>query len=120
MTITRRALTAGAAMLAALGVLRRDDIAAAERALLAALSDRDTAARIGRALAMDHRQLAVAILAGVNMSATAAAGADTKVIRAKLAQAIRQDYAAGLTIKRDGWLLTITEARLCALAAHNA
>jgi hypothetical protein len=38
-------------------------------------------------------------------------------IRRRVSARVRQDYAAGDTVRLRGWILSRTEARLCALAA---
>ncbi|GAC1343092.1 MAG: hypothetical protein NVSMB18_18270 [Acetobacteraceae bacterium] len=38
-------------------------------------------------------------------------------LRTRVADQIRRDYASGRITCLDGWLLSVTEARLCALAA---
>jgi hypothetical protein len=43
--------------------------------------------------------------------------ADTKKIREWLQLQQRQDFEQGHTVKVQGWILSATEARLCALAA---
>lgn len=45
------------------------------------------------------------------------AGADTRALRQLLAMQQRRDFAEGRTALVDGWVLSCTEARLCALAA---
>jgi len=37
-------------------------------------------------------------------------------IRAQLTRQIRDDFSGGRLVEVDGWLLSVTEARLCALA----
>ena len=36
-----------------------------------------------------------------------------------VSQRIQMDFSLGRTVKLDGWLLSLTEVRLCALAALN-
>lgn len=43
------------------------------------------------------------------------ASADTPTLRALLAAQQRDDFAHGRTVTIDGWVLSCTEARLCAL-----
>lgn len=43
--------------------------------------------------------------------------ASTRTLRAVLARRQRQDFAEGETVSIDGWVLSRTEARLCALVA---
>ena len=37
-------------------------------------------------------------------------------IRAFIGERLRRDFAAGAVVRLDGWMLSVTEARLCALA----
>jgi len=39
--------------------------------------------------------------------------------RAQLAARVREDFAAGRIVMLDGWMLSATEARLCALALRS-
>lgn len=45
------------------------------------------------------------------------AGADERMLRHLLAQLQRRDFAEAHTVSVNGWLLSRTEARLCAIAA---
>jgi hypothetical protein len=45
-------------------------------------------------------------------------GSDSEKLRASLRLHRRHDFAAGHIVKIHGWMLSITEARLCALAAR--
>ncbi len=45
---------------------------------------------------------------------------DAKALRAILSSRQRDDFANGRTIKVQGWILSATEVRLCALAALTA
>jgi hypothetical protein len=40
--------------------------------------------------------------------------------RAHIAARVREDFAAGRVVLLDGWMLSVTEARLCALALRSA
>ena len=42
--------------------------------------------------------------------------ADTKKLQEQLRLLQRQDFERGHTVKVQGWILSVTEARLCALA----
>ena len=50
--------------------------------------------------------------------------ADARVIadlpRAQIAARVREDFAAGRVVMLDGWMLSVTEARLCALTLRSA
>ncbi len=43
--------------------------------------------------------------------------ADTVAQRALIAESIRRDFGCGSTTQVGGWVISLTEARLCALAA---
>ena len=43
--------------------------------------------------------------------------ADLDTLRPRLGRRIRQDFAEGRVVDVDGWRLSLTEARLCGLAA---
>jgi hypothetical protein len=45
------------------------------------------------------------------------AGAETSRLREMLVQRQLRDFAFGRVVRVDGWILSETEARLCALAA---
>jgi len=51
---------------------------------------------------------------GVNRAEFAAAGAGRR--REMLRELTREDFARGRVVKVGGWILSLTEARLCALA----
>lgn len=42
-------------------------------------------------------------------------GEDVRMIRRRIEARIRRDFAAGRTLVLDGWVLSVTEARQCAL-----
>jgi hypothetical protein len=44
-----------------------------------------------------------------------AAGADGAALAARVRQAVREDFAAGRIVRLEGWLLSVTELRICAL-----
>ena len=56
----------------------------------------------------DARTLAEAILAVRSADVTAA-------LRARVDQQVERDFARGRTVKVNGWILSVTEARQCAL-----
>ena len=47
----------------------------------------------------------------------AAARLDDAAARERMLVQVRADYAAGRTVILSGWVLSVSEARLCALAA---
>lgn len=78
-----------------------------------------SAARIGHAYlrqapreADERRLLALICPAGGRWQT-----ADTSRLRRMLARQQRDDFAQGRVVRVRGWLLSLTEARLCALAA---
>lgn len=48
------------------------------------------------------------------------AAADPDALFARVRECHRDDFAAGRTVSLRGWVLSETEARLCALAARSA
>ncbi|HEX3753856.1 MAG TPA: hypothetical protein VHV26_02155 [Rhizomicrobium sp.] len=114
----RRTLIAG--IVAAFGTPPLPSRRSAEAAILAALSDRRSAALIGRSASWPTQgrdRPLDQILADLRLEPEDAAHMQTSEIRRRLAARIRADFAEGRTIRRDGWLIAVTEARLCALAA---
>ena len=65
-----------------------------------------SAAAVGEAYLSGHPQEADATL----LAGALAPGGDVR-------HQVRADFAAGRVVRVDGWLLALTEARLCALAA---
>lgn len=43
--------------------------------------------------------------------------ADPRTLRRLMSEQQRRDFSAGRTVMIDGWVLSLTEARLCAIAA---
>lgn len=89
--------------------------------LMHALSNRDSAEAVGRCyLALGAEPADAALLAARVAGSTAGylrlCGARTDDLRALLARQQREDFAAGRTVIVKGWVLSITEARLCAIA----
>ena len=81
-------------------------------ALLGLLSDRAGAAGLGwahlRANPSQTAAIAKTLLASLP---------GTGRLRAEVAHLVRQDYAAGRVALTEGWVISITEARLCSVAA---
>ena len=80
-----------------------------------------SAAAVGewyRVLAPDEsaERLAAAVLAALPGGVRGLAGSDGQ-LRAALAARVQDEYAAGDVVELDGWIVAITEARLCALCA---
>jgi hypothetical protein len=86
---------------------------ASDRAALLALFENPARARaLGEAylatVAADADALAAAVMVALP---------GTGRLRTEVAALIRSDYAAGRIECLDGWLVSVTEARLCAIAA---
>ena len=93
--------------------------------LIRCLSNQDGARALGmRYLAIAPHEadpLALArLVAGSSRRLLTLAGADVVTLRALLAKQQRSDFAGGRVVNIDGWLLSLTEARICALAALEA
>ena len=80
--------------------------------LLGLFADVPRAQRLGQAYTEGMAQ-APAALTGSVLQGLSGAGP----LRAQVAELVRQDFAAGRMACVDGWMLSETEARLCALAA---
>ena len=118
------ALTAaGVALIGMRAARAADDTDAALGARLAALPRHGaSAAAIGRAyLRLTPEEAATPLLAALVAANTASPArllaARDGELRRILAAAQREDFRAGRTVSVRGWMLSRTEARLCALAA---
>ena len=95
-----------------------DGLAAALRTLL---YDRAAARRLGRAYVRqvpeedDPRILARLTLALPEGQYGDAIALDPTSLRDRIDERVRNDFAASTTVQLDGWVLSRTEARLCAL-----
>lgn len=65
----------------------------------------------------DAQALEDRIAQGIAGGRVALAGAGQREMSALINDRIRQDFAAEQVVKVQGWMLSITEARLCALSA---
>jgi hypothetical protein len=89
------------------------------------LAHRDSARSLGRAAlgvlpgATAPSALAGAVLAGLPGDPSKLAAASDDDLRALVAARVREDFDAGDTVQVDGWILSCTEARLCALASQS-
>jgi hypothetical protein len=85
--------------------------------LAGVLQHPDSAARLGR-LYLDGtpREADAARLVTLIGAAPVSVTTD-EALRASLDERIRNDFINGNTVAVDGWLLSITEARLCALVS---
>ena len=96
--------------------------AAADR-LLAALERPASAAVIGRAYLVDHPRvadrdwLAAKLGADLRCRDCDPARADVARLRAGLSRQLRADFAESRVMRVDGRVLSVTKARLCAMAA---
>jgi len=109
MTINRRHLLVGAALLA---LLPGPAFAAAindSETLLALLPDREAAARLGETWVQQERQRPDAVLQSLKQRLD---GGDAD----KLRDAIAEDFRSGAVVKIEGWQIARTQAELCALA----
>jgi hypothetical protein len=95
----------------------------AEEALLAVFKDSSGPSQIGSAvldLAPDMRdraQLLGELLRDLRIDTESVLQLERTEIANRLAQRVRDDFAARNTVMLDGWLVSLTELRLCALAA---
>lgn len=94
-----------------------------ESAILAVFGNRVAAGRLGHAVlaalpaSAGRATLRGAILDDLALGDGDAARAGVDEIRARLSQRVRADFAAGRTRTVDGWVLSVTETHLYALAA---
>ncbi|WP_207477054.1 hypothetical protein [Arenibaculum pallidiluteum] len=87
------------------------------------LTRRASAVRVGRAFLeiepgeADPRILARALAGGHPGGAAALAGLPDADLAEIVAESCRRDFERGDTVRLDGWVLSRTELRLCALSA---
>lgn len=84
-------------------------------------ADQAAAARLGRIYLETHpaegdRNTLVGLIEEA-MTPQTGDGADPAAMAAALQEAVREDYARDVVVPVDGWLLSVTEARLYALLA---
>jgi hypothetical protein len=106
-----------------LAVRRRGKEEPAAARLTALLGDPRAARALGAVwVAANREQSRPADLAGglLRDLGPGATSADPQVLRRLVAERVHGDYAAGRVGKVDGWVLSETEIRLCALAAVTA
>jgi hypothetical protein len=122
------AVAASAALLVPAQLPAGERLRQAQAALLASrlsalLAHQASARVIGQEYARLHPEeadiarLVAAIVEQVPGGALALLVAPERELRAQLDRATRADFAAERVVKLRGWLLSATEARLCALAA---
>ena len=109
MTMTRRQLITGLALLAVLP--RRAFAAGVDEtdSLLALLPDREAAAKLGRSWVDQEHPQPDAVLTSLRQRLS---GGDA----GKLRDAIAEDFHNGAVVKVEGWQIARTQAELCALA----
>jgi hypothetical protein len=66
------------------------------------------------------RAIGAAYLRAYPHDALADARAAARLARTEIAARVRDDFAAGRVVMLDGWMLSVTEARLCALTLRGA
>ena len=120
--VARRAFLVRALMLAAAGALgpplagcgRGRGVSAAD--LAAWLPHEEAVVRLGREYLGSHPgETEPAAL--LKLLVPAAARLDDAAARERMLVQVRADYAAGRTVILSGWVLSVSETRLCALAA---
>jgi hypothetical protein len=128
-SLSRRNLLIGAAAVATAGlpVASLQGIpeigSRAETAILALVRHRESATVLGNAALSswpdlrDHKTLLANILDDLRMDGDSVARARVPDIASRLAVRIRDDFAVARTVMLDGWLLSLAETRLYALAA---
>ena len=100
-------------------------VTAADR-LVAVLGRPASAAVVGRAYLAAHPAeakrdwLAERLSADLRCHDCHPARSDAGRLRAGLARQLRADFGQSRVVRVDGWVLSLTEARLCALAALTA
>jgi hypothetical protein len=99
-----------------------DDSATDAQRLLRAFSNHESAAELGRAyLATAPREGSPTVLVELITAKLPAGSAELRTaddgqIRSLLAQQVKEDFSSGNSVAVDGWIISKTEARLCALA----
>lgn len=95
----------------------------AETAILAMVRHREAAIALGQTALFsqphlyDRGRILAELLDDLGMDADSAARASAGDIASRLTARIRNDFAVERTIMLDGWLLSLAETRLYALAA---
>jgi hypothetical protein len=92
--------------------------------LAATLSDQASARRLGAVyLRITPREANLRTLVskvGGHLPVRAVHKASRDELRRHISQAIYSDFTVGRTVKLDGWVMSRTEARVCAIAALAA
>ena len=128
--LTRRFVAGGTvlglfAWIGARSIRSAESTLEAEAAILTTLSHWESASHIGRlALASwpqmrDRMSLLSTVLEDLQLDVTEVAQVTANELGNRLSQRIQMDFSVGRTVSLDGWLLSLAEVRVCALAALN-
>jgi hypothetical protein len=109
MTLTRRNLLAGAAVLTFLPHATFATAAAETEAMLSLLPDRKAAARLGETWVQQENQRPDTVLESLQRRLS---GGDA----GRLRDAVTDDFRTGAVVNLQGWQIARTQAELCALA----
>jgi hypothetical protein len=123
--LSRRTVLIGGAAIAAAGLPMASvqDGGRAEAAVLAVVRHREAAIALGRtALSSwpylrDRGQILANLLDDLRLDSDSAASTSASEIADRLSVRIRDDFAIARTVMLDGWVLSLAETRLYALAA---
>ncbi|GEM_PF-3305195 len=127
--IRRRAVLVGATALgatltfAAPALYLRKSASSAEKAILSLLhrpgSSRSVGWKVlrGEPKLLEQGRLVNLLLAKLELDPTVLIGLQPQMLRQRIAERVRRDFADEHTIGVDGWVLSATEAWLCALVA---
>jgi hypothetical protein len=123
MGITRRFLLAAAAVSAALSAMALGSLSPAARRLRSLARYPDSAKIVGELYRRARPEedgaarLMELLLSSLSLDERQAVLQPAPALRALLVARIRDDFAAGDTVSIGGWVLSLTEARFCALWA---
>lgn len=131
--IRRRAVLAGAtalgvtltfALTSAVPVVCRQELTSRIEKTILSLLHRPGSSRIvgwkvlqGEPILREQGRLVSLLLAKLELDPTALIGLKPQLLRQRIAERVQSDFADEHTIGIDGWVLSVTEAWLCALAA---
>jgi hypothetical protein len=96
-----------------------------EEAILKIIRNQDSAIALGKAAHMtcpemrDRARLLVQILDDLELDPSAVIQTKTHELGKRLSRRIQMDFSEGRTVNLDGWLLSLAEVRLYALAAFS-
>jgi hypothetical protein len=107
---------AGLSLRSALG--RPQSVSTSGFDLLTVLDDRASAAVIGRRYLLNNRQEADSEWLASQLKKKLGEGPwSPSSFKEKMAETLKQEFGHGETVRVDGWVISRTEARLCAIAA---